>query len=92
MALGLGLVLTLVGFAVVQAATARALIDAEPGRPVSPLLATAIAAGLRGARLTDGLVDPTVGRAMRLIGYDRDFDRLADDAGLPGLRFEAIPG
>ncbi len=39
MALGLGLVLTLMGYAVVQAATARALIDAEAGRPVSPLAA-----------------------------------------------------
>ena len=35
MALGLGLVLTLIGFAVVQAATARALIDIEARRPVT---------------------------------------------------------
>ena len=40
---------------------------------VSPLLARAIEAALRGARATDGLVDPTVGRAMRAIGYDEDF-------------------
>jgi len=39
MALGLGLVFTLVGFAFVQAATARALVDMEAGRDVRPLSA-----------------------------------------------------
>jgi hypothetical protein len=39
MAVGLGLVVTLIGYAAVQAATARALIEAEAGRPVSPLSA-----------------------------------------------------
>jgi thiamine biosynthesis lipoprotein len=40
---------------------------------VGPLLAEAIDVALRAARLTDGAVDPTVGEAMELIGYDRDF-------------------
>ncbi len=40
---------------------------------ISPLLTEAIGAALRGAWLTDGDVDPTVGRAMEAIGYDRDF-------------------
>jgi thiamine biosynthesis lipoprotein len=44
--------------------------------PVTPLLAEAIAVALRGARLTDGDVDPTVGAAMSAVGYDRDFDRV----------------
>jgi thiamine biosynthesis lipoprotein ApbE len=50
-------------------------LDASAGRAttVSPLLADAIRAALRGALLTDGDVDPTVGRAMESIGYDRDF-------------------
>jgi hypothetical protein len=39
MALGLGLVLTLIGFAFVQAATARALVDMQAGRRVTPLSA-----------------------------------------------------
>lgn len=43
---------------------------------VSPLLAQAIAAALRAARLTDGDVDPTVGAAMSAAGYDRDFSLL----------------
>ena len=60
--------------------------------PVSRLLADAVAAGLRGALLSDGLVDPTVGRAMRLIGYDDDFDRLVDHPGSPPLRLEPVPG
>jgi thiamine biosynthesis lipoprotein len=51
-------------------------LDARAGQPttVSPLLADAVRAALRGALLTGGLVDPTVGRAMETIGYDRDFD------------------
>jgi thiamine biosynthesis lipoprotein len=44
---------------------------------VSPLLGRALEAALRGARLTDGLVDPTVGRVMRLVGYDVDFATVA---------------
>ena len=60
--------------------------------PVSQLLADALEAALRGARLTDGLVDPTVGRAMRLVGYDDDFDRLADRDEPISLRLEPIPG
>ncbi|HWN33314.1 MAG TPA: FAD:protein FMN transferase [Pseudonocardia sp.] len=45
------------------------------GRPVtvSPLLAEALDAALRAAELTGGLVDPTVGAAVRALGYDRDF-------------------
>jgi thiamine biosynthesis lipoprotein len=43
---------------------------------VSPLLLAAIEAALTAAAKSDGLVDPTVGKAMRAIGYDRDFDVL----------------
>jgi thiamine biosynthesis lipoprotein len=60
--------------------------------PLSPLLAEAIGAGLRGAKLTDGAVDPTVGRAMRLIGYDADFDRIRSDPGPIVLQLEPVPG
>lgn len=50
-------------------------LNASAGRParISPLFAAAIEAALRAAELTDGDVDPTVGRALRTIGYDRDF-------------------
>jgi thiamine biosynthesis lipoprotein len=47
-----------------------------PPRAVGELLWDALAAALRVARMTDGLVDPTIGRAMRLAGYDRTFSRL----------------
>jgi len=59
---------------------------------VSPLLGDAIAAGLRAARITNGSVDPTVGRAMRLIGYDLDFRSLPRDGAPLEVRFEAVPG
>ncbi len=59
---------------------------------ISPLLAEAIAAGLHAARRTDGAVDPTVGRAMRLIGYDADFDLIRAPAGPIEIRLEPIPG
>jgi FAD:protein FMN transferase len=42
----------------------------------SPRLREAIVCALRAAELTGGLVDPAVGRAMRLIGYDRTFTRV----------------
>jgi thiamine biosynthesis lipoprotein len=61
---------------------------------VSELFADLLAAALRAARLTDGDVDPTCGRALADLGYDRDFDQvragpasLATVAGpVPGWR------
>lgn len=43
---------------------------------VSPLLGKAIATALRAARLSDGAVDPTIGTAIKLAGYDDDFARV----------------
>jgi FAD:protein FMN transferase len=40
---------------------------------VSELFADLLGAALRAARLTDGAVDPTCGRALADLGYDRDF-------------------
>jgi len=50
--------------------------NALAGRPVPvpPLLVQLVDAGLRAATLTGGAVDPTLGRAMAGIGYDRDID------------------
>ncbi|MEA2547840.1 MAG: FAD:protein transferase [Chloroflexota bacterium] len=69
-------------------------LNARAGSTVtlSPLLADAIGAGLRAARITGGAVDPTVGRAMRAIGYDADFDHVRNPAGPIELRLEPIPG
>lgn len=59
---------------------------------ISPLLAQALAAGLRGARLTDGAVDPTVGSAVRLAGYDRDFAAIPADGSPINLSVRRVPG
>jgi thiamine biosynthesis lipoprotein ApbE len=69
-------------------------LNASPGRSVvvSPLLCAAIEAGLRGAELTGGAVDPTVGTAIRLAGYDRDFAQLETDGAPIRIRTQAIPG
>jgi thiamine biosynthesis lipoprotein ApbE len=69
-------------------------INREPGRPikVSPLMAQALAAGLRGARLTGGAVDPTVGSAIRLAGYDRDFAAVPPDGSPIHLSVQRVPG
>jgi thiamine biosynthesis lipoprotein ApbE len=54
-------------------------LNARAGRPtrVGPVLFEALELALRAARLTDGDVDPTIGRALELIGYDRDWQDLA---------------
>lgn len=46
---------------------------------VSPLLAGALTAALEVAAATDGLVDPTLGGALRAAGYDRTFTSLPED-------------
>ena len=70
------------------------LLNASPDRvvKVSPLLATAMEHAIRGAELTGGAVDPTVGHAMRLAGYDTDFGSVAPDAGPLHLVAGRIPG
>jgi thiamine biosynthesis lipoprotein len=69
-------------------------LHARGGEPVrvGPVLAEALSTALRAAELTDGLVDPTVGRAMRAIGYDRDFAEIAPDAPQPLPRARPAPG
>ncbi|MDQ6636629.1 MAG: FAD:protein FMN transferase [Candidatus Dormibacteraeota bacterium] len=70
------------------------LLNAQAGRRmrVSPLLAQAIGEALRGSRLSGGAVDPTVGRAIRRIGYERDFSLIAEQRGPLKLTAERIPG
>jgi FAD:protein FMN transferase len=74
--------------AAIDAACSRFRPDSEISRlheaagrevRVGPLLAEALGVALRAARLTDGLVDPTVGAAVRALGYDRDFALVAAD-------------
>ncbi|WIX92727.1 FAD:protein FMN transferase [Amycolatopsis sp. DG1A-15b] len=74
--------------AAIDAACSRFRPDSEISRlheaagrevRVGPLLAEAVGVALRAARLTEGLVDPTVGAAVRALGYDRDFAFVAGD-------------
>ncbi len=66
---------------------------------VSPLLGGCIEAALHAADITDGLVDPTVGRAVAASGYDADLAvvrrRAADGQGSPARITSdpaAVPG
>ena len=43
------------------------------GFVASPMLFDAVAHAVRAAELTNGVVDPTLGRALRSLGYDQDF-------------------
>lgn len=89
--------------AAVDAACSRFRPDSElmrleqPGRqpgpvPLSPLLAEAVAVALRAAQLTDGDVDPTIGDALAVIGYDRDFAQVPLDGPPVTLTVRAAPG
>ncbi len=68
-------------------------LDPSAGQPtiVSPLLAGAVRVALRAAALTDGDVDPTLGRAMEAIGYDRDFDLVPARAGALRVTVRHVP-
>ena len=60
---------------------------------VGPVLRDAVLEALRAARLTDGDVDPTVGRSLVALGYDRDFDQLATpEARAREITIVPVPG
>jgi thiamine biosynthesis lipoprotein len=69
-------------------------VNGRPGEtvPVSPLLSQAVGIALQASRASDGLVDPTVGRAMRMTGYDVDFAVVARRTDPIVLRLEPVPG
>ncbi|HEY1734772.1 MAG TPA: FAD:protein FMN transferase [Acidimicrobiales bacterium] len=64
------------------------------GRPavVSDTLLAAIEDALAAARFTDGVVDPTVGRALEDLGYDRDFADVAPTGPPLPCRRAQVPG
>jgi thiamine biosynthesis lipoprotein ApbE len=69
-------------------------LNARAGQTIelSPLLAQAIEAAIRAARQTDGLCDPTIGRALLRIGYDADFAAVAAGTAPIELRMERVAG
>jgi thiamine biosynthesis lipoprotein len=84
--------------AVMDAACSRFRSDSELwqvnhawGRPVavSPLFADALTVALAAAELTDGDVDPTCGRPLARLGYDRDFGQACRRTGR--LRRAPVP-
>lgn len=46
---------------------------------IGTLLADAIEISLRAAAITDGAIDPTVGRCLQIAGYDRDWALVGDN-------------
>lgn len=58
---------------------------------ISALFSEALAVALRAADLTDGDVDPTVGAAMRAIGYDREFQLLGQTCAT-AVRVRGVEG
>jgi thiamine biosynthesis lipoprotein len=71
-----------------------ARVNANGGRrtAVSPRFLEAVDVALRAAAMTDGIVTPTVGRALRVIGYDRDFDEVETRGPTLRVRAERVPG
>ena len=69
-------------------------LNAQAGREVhlGPLLGRAIGEALRGARLSDGAVDPTVGHAIRIAGYDADFGAVPPTGPALQVAVERVPG
>jgi len=57
--------------------------------PVSRRFGEAVELGIAAAAASDGLIDPTLGRALEAAGYDRDYALLEPDDRPPG---PAAPG
>jgi len=64
--------------------SALSLLNAHGGPlAVDPLLVAALRVALRAAAGSNGVVVPTLGRALVAIGYDRDFADVAPSSDLP---------
>ena len=71
---------------------ARVNANAGTWIPVSARFLEALEVARRGAVLTDGRVDPTVGAVMRVLGYDRDFGDVDRDGPPLRVSVERVPG
>lgn len=87
--------------AAVDAACSRFRIDSEisglheragSAVTVSPLLAETLTVALRAAQLTNGVVDPTVGNAIRALGCAGDFAAMTVDVPVPVPPPHPAPG
>ena len=59
---------------------------------LSPVLTDLVREALDAAAFTDGDVDPTVGTALRRIGYDRDLELVTKDGGPLRAVLRPVPG
>lgn len=68
-------------------------VNAQPGRlvRVDPVLVEAIDVALRAARMTDGEVDPALGTALLLAGYDRDWELMVNGDSAARCRVQSLP-
>jgi thiamine biosynthesis lipoprotein len=87
--------------AAIDVACSRFRDDSELGRlnraggaavKVSPTLLGAVDVALNAAQATGGLVDPTIGTAMRVLGYDRDFALVSSTGPAVRIGLAAVPG
>lgn len=71
-----------------------AMVNAAGGRPVrvSALFLDAVDVARHAARATGGRVTPTVGSAMRVLGYDRDFSTIDRFGSAINVDAKAVPG
>ena len=71
-----------------------AALNRSAGRPfvASPLLLEALSVALSAAARTDGDVDPTVGRSLGALGWDRDFTVVVARREAPRLRIVPAAG
>jgi FAD:protein FMN transferase len=85
----------------IDAAASRFRPDSELSRvncsggawvPIGPLLRDAIALAIWAARVSHGAVDPTLGRDLIELGYDRGWRELAAATGEAGHRARARAG
>ncbi|MFR9756649.1 FAD:protein FMN transferase [Streptomyces sp. TR06-5] len=69
-------------------------VNVRAGSPttVGQYFAEALGAALHAARITDGAVDPTVGRAVLALGYDRTFASVRPDDARPLPVARPAPG
>ena len=68
------------------------LVERSGEVTLSPTMAHLVAEALAAAELTDGDVDPTVGGALRRLGYDRDLRLVTGDAGPLRAVIRPVPG
>lgn len=66
--------------------------EGEASTFVSPVLAGYLSAALHAARITDGLVDPTVGATLVASGYDADIELVRQRTSFAPDLLASVPG